>query len=44
MVIFVESYAGAVGERDIKVEQQVLVGENAYGMLSTYPLEESLLD
>ncbi|MET4236170.1 Xaa-Pro dipeptidase [Bradyrhizobium sp. LA6.10] len=45
MVICVESYVGAVGERDgVKLEQQVLVVEDGYEMLSTYPFEESLLD
>jgi len=45
MVICVESYTGAVGERDgVKLEQQVLVTENGYEMLSTYPLEEALLN
>lgn len=45
MVICVESYVGAVGERDgVKLEQQVLVTEDGYEMLSAYPLEEDLLD
>jgi Xaa-Pro aminopeptidase len=45
MVICVESYMGAVGERDgVKLEQQVLVTEDGYEMLSTFPLEESLLE
>ena len=45
MVICVESYVGALGERvGVKLEQQVLVTENGYEMLSTYPLEEELLD
>ena len=45
MVLCIESYMGAVGERDgVKLEQQVLVTEDGYEMLSTYPLEESLLD
>ena len=45
MVICVESYVGAVGERDgVKLEQQVLVTEHDYEMLSSYPLEEELLD
>ena len=44
MVICVESYMGAVGEPDgVKLEQQVLITENGYEMLSTYPLEETLL-
>ena len=45
MVICVESYMGAVGERDgIKLEQQVLVTETGTEPLSTYPWEEALLD
>ena len=45
MVICVESFVGATGEREgIKLEQQVLVTEDGYEMLSTYPLEEALLD
>jgi Xaa-Pro aminopeptidase len=44
MVICVESYIGAVGERDgVKLEQQVLVTEDGYEMLSSYPLEDALL-
>ncbi len=45
MVICAESYVGAEGERDgVKLEQQVLVTEDGYDMLSSYPLEEDLLD
>ncbi len=45
MVICVESYMGAVGERDgVKLEQQVLVTDDGYEMLTTYPFEENLLD
>jgi Xaa-Pro aminopeptidase len=44
MVMCVESYIGAVGERDgIKLEQQVLVTDEGYEMLSSYPLEDALL-
>ena len=44
MVLCIESYIGAVGERDgVKLEQQVLVTDNGYETLSTYPFEESLL-
>ena len=44
MVICVESYVGAVGERDgVKLEQQVLVTGEGYEMLSGFPLEEDLL-
>jgi Xaa-Pro aminopeptidase len=45
MVICVESYIGASGENDgVKLEQQVLVTENGYELMSRFPLEESLLD
>lgn len=44
MVICVESYMGAPGEDDgVKLEQQVLVTENGYDLMSYFPLEESLL-
>ena len=44
MVICVESYIGAVGERDgVKLEEQVLITETGYEMLSSFPLEERLL-
>lgn len=44
MIMCVESYMGAVGERDgVKLEQQVLVTESGYEYLSTFPLEEDLL-
>lgn len=45
MVICVESYVGGEDDREgVKLEQQVLVTEDGYEMLSHYPLEESLLD
>ncbi|MDC1255745.1 Xaa-Pro peptidase family protein [Paracoccaceae bacterium] len=45
MVICLESYVGGIGERDgVKLEQQVLVTKDGYELLSTYPLEETLLD
>jgi Xaa-Pro dipeptidase len=45
MVVCVESYMGAVGERNgVKLEQQVLVTENGREMLTGFPLEEALLD
>ena len=45
MVLCVESYMGVVGEKEgVKLEQQVLVTQDGYEMLSTYPLEEKLLD
>ncbi len=45
MVLCVESYMGAARERDgVKLEQQVLVTQDGYEMLSTYPLEDVLLN
>lgn len=45
MVLCVESYMGAVGERDgVKLEQQVLVTDNGIEPISTYPFETELLD
>lgn len=45
MVICVESYMGAVGERDgIKLEEQVLITGDGFEQLSTYPLEQIFLD
>ena len=45
MVICVESYMGAPGEKDgVKLEQQVLITGDGYKLLSTFPLEESLLN
>lgn len=45
MVICVESYVGVVGERDgVKLEQQILVTESGYELLSMFPLEAELLD
>lgn len=45
MVLCVESYMGAVGERDgVKLEQQVLVTERGCELLSHFPLESKLLD
>ncbi len=45
MVICAESFVGAYGEREgVKLEQQVLVTGDGYEMLSTYPLEEALLE
>lgn len=45
MVICVESYMGAEGERDgVKLEQQVLVTDNGYELLTHYPFEEKFLD
>ena len=45
MVICVESYMGAVGERDgVKFEEQVLITEGGCEKLSSYPKDASLLD
>ena len=45
MVVCIESYMGPLGERDgVKLEQQVLVTEGGYELLTTFPYEESLLD
>ena len=45
MVLTVESYMGPQGEADgVKLEDQILVTDDGYEMLSTYPFEEALLD
>ncbi|MEI9415704.1 M24 family metallopeptidase [Mesorhizobium sp. Cs1321R2N1] len=45
MIVCVESYIGAVGERDgVKLEEQVLVTADGYELLSSYPFEDRLLD
>lgn len=45
MVLTVESYMGAVGDREgVKLEEQVLITEDGYELLSSYPFEEALLD
>ena len=39
MVLCIESYMGAVGERDgVKLEQQVLITDSGPELLSDYPL------
>jgi len=44
MAICVESFMGAVGEPDgVKLEQQVLVTDDGYELLTKYPYEEDLL-
>ncbi|MEQ8369958.1 MAG: Xaa-Pro peptidase family protein, partial [Alphaproteobacteria bacterium] len=44
MTICVESYIGAdSGAEGVKMEQQVLITENGYQLLSTYPYDEALL-
>ena len=46
MVLCIESYMGAVGETGVgvKLEQQVLVTDDGYELLSHYPLEEELME
>ncbi len=44
MTVCVESYIGEEGGHEgVKLEQQVLITENAVELLSTFPLEETLL-
>ena len=44
MTVCVESFMGAVGERDgAKLEQQVLVTQDGYELLTQFPFEEELL-
>lgn len=45
MVVCLESYMGAVGERDgVKLEQQVLVTDDGIEPISTYPWEAEFLE
>ena len=45
MVLTVESYMGAVGERDgVKLEEQVVITADGAEKMSSYPMEASLLD
>ena len=45
MVLCIESYVGAVGERGgVKLEQQVLITADGYELLSTYPFEAALME
>lgn len=45
MVMCIESYIGAQGERDgVKLEQQVLVTDTGYELLTNYPFEPDLLE
>ncbi len=45
MVICIESYIGAVGERDgVKLEQQVLVTEAGYELLTQHPFAAQLIE
>ena len=44
MVLSVESYVGAVGGPEgVKLEQQILITEDGYELLSKFPFEEDLL-
>ena len=44
MVMCIESYVGAEGERDgVKLEQQVLITNEGCEALSQYPWDEKLL-
>jgi len=44
MVVCIESYMGAVGEHDgIKLEQQVIVTDDGYELMTQYPFEEDLI-
>ena len=45
MVVCIESYMGPRGERNgVKIEQQVLITEDGYQLLTDFPYEEKLLD
>ncbi|MBT6202590.1 MAG: aminopeptidase P family protein [Rhodospirillaceae bacterium] len=45
MVVTVESYIGAVGGSDgVKLEDMVLVTDDGYQLMSTFPFEDELLD
>ena len=45
MVLCIESYVGAIGERDgVKLEEQILVTDSGYEVLTQYPFEINLLD
>lgn len=45
MVMTIESYMGPKGERDgVKLEEQVLITDDGYEMLSSYPMEAALLE
>jgi Xaa-Pro aminopeptidase len=44
MTLCVESYIGAVGGREgVKLEQQILVTDTGYALLSRFPFEDALL-
>ncbi len=45
MVICVESFLGEKqGGQGVKLEDQVLITENGYEVLTSYPFEENLLN
>ena len=45
MILCIESFVGGDNDREgVKLEQQVLVTDDGYEMLSTYPLEKELLE
>jgi len=45
MILCIESFIGGNNDREgVKLEQQVLVTDDGYEMLSTYPLEKELLE
>ena len=44
MVVCIESYMGVVGETDgVKLEQQVIVTEQGYELMTKFPYEEALI-
>lgn len=44
MVLCIESYMGAVGERDgVKLEQQVIVTDDGFELMTQYPFEDCFL-
>ena len=44
MVVCIESYMGAVGEKDgVKLEQQVIVTDDGYELMTQFPFEENLI-
>lgn len=44
MVLCIESYIGAVGERDgVKLEQQIVVTDDGYALLTEFPFEDDLM-
>jgi Xaa-Pro aminopeptidase len=44
MVFCVEAYIGAVGGKNgVKLEEQVVITEQGYELMSKYPFEEKLL-